>query len=66
MIDRIISTFEVNKTKRNGWESQWSEVSDLFLPEHNVTWSLSDIGDVSINTGAEKGYIYLTLHLLLH
>jgi hypothetical protein len=40
------------QTKRNGWESQWSEVSDLFLPEHNVTWSLSDIGDVSINTGA--------------
>jgi hypothetical protein len=35
---------------------QWSEVSDLFLPEHNVTWSLSDIGDVSINTGAAKGY----------
>ena len=53
MIDRIISTFEVNKTKRNGWESQWSEISDFFLPEHNVTWSLSDIGDVDV--GAKKG-----------
>lgn len=54
-IEKIVSQFEDNSTKRSDWEAQWGEISKFLLPNHNVSWSLTEAGDVEISRGKETG-----------